>query len=177
MAGVGPLAGQEIRPADPILMEPISPEQARKVAGPVTPRSLRDELLERFDRNHDGRLDEAELAEAQKFAAERFRLGPGADSDRLALIRVIRTAVEADPVLRRRFDTNQDGTLSDGEWLAARRIIAQNLQEPPWMGPPPAPQGKAASPEEQRRREAVAAEMARRRKESEAAISGGAKKP
>lgn len=123
-----------------------------------------EELLKRFDRNGDGRIDDDERADARealmKEQVERqmMRTTVGSDTtpaqpDMAAMERVVRAAIEADPVQRRAFDRDADGKLSDTEWAAARERLAKH-----WVG------ATTRTPEEERRRlEAVAAEVERRR--------------
>lgn len=63
----------------------------------------RARLLERFDANHDGRLDDAERATARASVENEMR-------GRLA----------ANPRFLERADTDRDGKLSDAEWAATR---------------------------------------------------------
>jgi hypothetical protein len=105
-----------------------------------------ERLMERFDTNRDGQLDEAERAaaraawEARRQAAgdkssglkpQRFRERPAvaADSKRAAALdpaeraareATLRQELEQRPRFMQRYDTDGDGRLSDAEWAAAR---------------------------------------------------------
>lgn len=80
-------------------------------SGPLNPQALRARMLEMFDENKDGRLDEAERAKAQTYAEE---LG----------------FVPAGPLraqLMQRFDTNGNGRIDDGERAAVREFLRQRM--------------------------------------------------
>ena len=66
-------------------------------------RPLRGRLLERFDANGDGRLDDTERATARANVDREMR-------DRLA----------GNPRFMQRADTDKDGTINDAEWAEAR---------------------------------------------------------
>lgn len=105
-------------------------------------RVMVQELLKRFDRDGDGKLDEAELAELIR---SRNAAGPGAPGARLReqmlklfdkngdgqLDQEERAAAEqfrADQV--KRFDKNGDGQLDPGERAEAMRAFAADHPEP-----------------------------------------------
>lgn len=79
-------------------------------AGPRDPAKMQ-ELIKKYDKNGDGKLDDAEKAEAKKaFGGGRPGAGkgtPGAGGDRLA-------------EMIKRFDKNGDGKLDDAEKAAAQ---------------------------------------------------------
>lgn len=87
----------------------------------------REELLRRFDRNGNGRIDPEEQAEIREFARNRQAAersaGDRADRERAELENVLRSAVEANPAVLRRFDANRNGRLDDDEWTAVRRAL------------------------------------------------------
>lgn len=70
-------------------------------------------LLQRFDRNHDGKLDEAELAAAHE-SMLKSTLGGGADNPGARKFRA---------ALIRRFDKNGDGKLDEAEQAEARAAV------------------------------------------------------
>lgn len=196
--GDGKLDDDERADAKEAMMkEQVDGQMARAASVPGGPEAFRQRMLEMFDRNQDGRLDDEERAAAQKFAAERG-FGPGGElradlikrfdrngngridederpalqefarqqmasaaketaGEATVLARQLRVTITRDAGLMQRFDTDQDGSLSDEEWAAARRRLVSALQDRPAAGPD---DPKA----EQRRLEAVAAEVQRRRK-------------
>lgn len=58
-----------------------------------------------YDLNHDGKLDERELAAWEK---------------------AVRVAVEQSPEALKRYDLNHDGKLDDTEWSVVRRALVQS---------------------------------------------------
>lgn len=110
-----------------------------------------DELLKRFDKNGDGKLDDDERADAKeamlkeqtdrqmaRSAAGQMRSellrrfdrnadGKIDDREMAELEKFVRPRVESNPAQLRRYDTNHDGKIDDTEWLAARVAIAQWL--------------------------------------------------
>jgi len=72
------------------------------------------ELIKRFDQNGDGRLDDAERAEAEK-ARELIEKNRGAGKFR--------------EQLRRRFDQDGDGRLDDRERAAAEKFHAEQVKK------------------------------------------------
>ena len=89
--------------------------QPRDESPPAGPEAFRRRMLEMFDRNGDGRLDEGERAAAQKFAAERG-LGPGG---------------ETRPEILKRFDRNGNGKIDDDERPALQEFLRGRLMRPP----------------------------------------------
>lgn len=78
---------------------PTSAPVAAKAAGAEAPLLSRADLLKRFDRNADGRID----------AAERENLET-----------TLRAEWSSHPGFLRRWDANADGKIDDAEWTAAR---------------------------------------------------------
>ena len=120
---------------------------------------MRSELLRRFDRNTDGKIDEKEMEELEKF---------------------VRPRMETTPAQLRRHDKNGDGKLDDDEWTEARAAILQWLNsgtpgvpaalESGMLREPAPPSQIQRTPEQEAARlKAVADEMARRRALREAA--------
>jgi hypothetical protein len=68
----------------------------------------RQELLDKFDTNHDGKLDDTEKAAARTAFAARIK--------------------EKHPELFAKIDTNGDGTLSEDEMKAAKEKLQQLRQ-------------------------------------------------
>lgn len=89
--------------------------QPRDAGPPAGPEAFRRRMLEMFDRNGDGRLDEEERAAAQKFAAERG-FGPGGDMR---------------PEVLKRFDRNGNGRIDDDERPALQEFLRGRLMRPP----------------------------------------------
>ncbi|MEO6874998.1 MAG: EF-hand domain-containing protein [Opitutaceae bacterium] len=88
-----------------------------KAAPPAPPapamNAAQAELLKRFDRNHDGKLDESELAIAHETMLKQgFTAAPGDERPKK-----IRAA------MLKRFDKNGDGQLDAGERAEMRREI------------------------------------------------------
>ncbi|MCX6951704.1 MAG: EF-hand domain-containing protein [Verrucomicrobia bacterium] len=111
--------------------------KAATAPGPVAPELYRQKMLERFDKNGDGVLDEAERAEARKFAAEH---GPGFSPAELV----------------QRFDRDGDGKLNVDE-VAGLMAFLREMRAPNVSSISPATKAEAE------RLERVAAEVARRR--------------
>ncbi len=76
-----------------------APVAAKPLAGAEAPLLSRAELLKRFDRNADGRIDATE---------------------RETLETTLRTEWSTHPGFLRRWDANADGKIDDTEWTAAR---------------------------------------------------------
>lgn len=165
-----PAAAQE-QPAPPATSPPAAapPEAPRRGLGGLLDRAgdrLRAEAMKRFDRNGDGRLDEAERAEAldglkkkggdleaqaRALLLARFDAdssGSLDDTERKAALAEIMTQVERNgPLMKstilgaavRRFDIDGNGTLDAGERSALGDEVARR-----WLGQPagePGPRG------------------------------------
>ncbi len=61
-----------------------------------------------FDTNHDGRLDEKELAGWEK---------------------AVRAAADRSPAVLQRFDTNHDGKLDDAEWAVFWMAVTTTIEQ------------------------------------------------
>jgi hypothetical protein len=139
------------RPTPPAPATVAKAGPAMKAAAP-TPEKFRAQLLELFDRNKDGRLDETERAAAQKFNSER--------------------GGELRDELLKRFDKNGNGRLDDDERPAAQELIRRRIAERTAATTVPAPAEKAdemaaktaLTPDENKNLESIAAEVAKRRK-------------
>lgn len=102
---------------------------------------LRGRLLERFDANKDGKLDETERAAAREAMAARREAGGEkqsrgrgevmkqfdtdndgrlSESERAAMQAKAREKLSGNPQFMQRWDKNADGKLDDAEWSAAR---------------------------------------------------------
>lgn len=147
---------------------PKAETSAPAVKPPAPPaEAFRARVLEKFDRNKDGRLDDDERAAAKKFAEEnnlrpdgpmRAKLakkgGPAEvmraellrrfdrdangkidDPEMTDLEKAVRERFASAPSVRQRYDHNGDGQLDDAEWSAARPRLQQWLNEPE----PPSP--------------------------------------
>ena len=102
-----------------MLKEQSAKMKARVQLGGGSLASLRERLLEKFDTNKDGRLDDEERAAAQKFAAEHGFTPEG----------------EMRAELFARFDRDKDGTLDETERRAMIAFMAEKLQQPPFVSP------------------------------------------
>ncbi len=120
------------------------------------PRPDRQALLERFDTNGDGQLDQAErqtAREAMKARAEQRgeRRGPGnrrggpgqfdtdgdgvlSDAERNAAAAQMRERASSNPRAMQRLDTDGDGVLSDAEWETARSEWQKRMDQRPLRG-------------------------------------------
>jgi hypothetical protein len=116
---------------------------ARPLAG-LVPGSepFRQKMLEMFDKNNDGRLDDAERAEARKYA-ESHGLGEGGPAAREQMIK--------------RFDKNGDGKLDAAETAEMRKFLQAQRSASKAANPAAAKQAKL---------DQVAADLAQRRAES-----------
>ena len=89
---------------------------APKTAVPAAPRAMEAasaELLQRYDTNHDGKLDENELAAAHEDLRKRNFNG-GAGGERGQRFRA---------VMIQRFDRNGDGRLDENEKAAMKKYF------------------------------------------------------
>jgi Ca2+-binding EF-hand superfamily protein len=105
----------------------LVPARAAEPAAAPSPQQVRARMLEMFDENKDGRLDEAERAKARKNAEELGFLPEG-------------------PLRRQlmqRFDTNGNGTIDDAERAAVREFLRQRF---PGAGLTPGEAAPAAPP-------------------------------
>lgn len=82
--------------------------ERRGVAPAGKRHEIREKMLEEFDRNGDGRLDEPERA---------------------AFVSASRAKAEGNRKVMRRFDKNRDGKLSDSEWAAVRTRLGETLKK------------------------------------------------
>jgi Ca2+-binding EF-hand superfamily protein len=104
---------------------------------------MQSEIMKRFDKNKDGKLDEEEKAAAKEYNREgaagrqgkaREKLGKRAlekfdknadgkldDAERAEAAK----AIESDPRVVRRFDKDGDGKLNEAEKTAAREALAK----------------------------------------------------
>ncbi|HZP61270.1 MAG TPA: EF-hand domain-containing protein [Opitutaceae bacterium] len=91
---------------------------APAAAGELRPGSLAyQQLLQRYDTNHDGKLDESELAAAhEQMAQQRMENGRGVGKK-------IRQE------LLQKFDKNHNGRLDPDEREAARQYFQQHVEE------------------------------------------------
>lgn len=110
--------------------------EARKAIAERTGGKFREELVKRFDKNGNGKIDDDERAAAEAavkkrkqgaMAAAITKPAPATDAD---VESTLRAAITADPTRLQRFDTDQNGKLSDAEWSAARAAIGKILAKP-----------------------------------------------
>ncbi len=83
-------------------------------------------MLQQFDTNHDGKLDDNERAQMQAFMRKRAEMRaqndqPGAGGNQ--------QGEEHRQRLMQRFDTNHDGTLDDNERAQMRQFMQERRQE------------------------------------------------
>lgn len=108
--------------------------EAKKAVTERTGGKMREELVKRFDKNGNGKIDDDERAAAE--AAVKKRRGMVAAAAKPAhasdadVEKTLRAAITADATRLQRFDTDQDGKLSDAEWSAARAAIGKILATP-----------------------------------------------
>jgi Ca2+-binding EF-hand superfamily protein len=95
-----------------------------------------DDIVKKYDRNGDGRLDEEEkVAAKESMAMQARQKGPGgalrervakADPEQRAkMLENLRARIEESPGQMRRFDKNGNGKLDDAEWAEARAQFEQ----------------------------------------------------
>ena len=76
---------------------------------------LREKVMEKFDANHDGKLDESERAAAKAALKERMEKAKEHHGEFKAK-------------LLERFDANHDGKLDDGERAAAKAALKERKE-------------------------------------------------
>jgi Ca2+-binding EF-hand superfamily protein len=129
----------------------VGSAQAEESTGETT----RDtEIIQRYDTNKDGKLDEAEIAAVkeqtlavnqEKREANRERLadrkesllkefdkdedGKLDDAEKQTMATTLRARIEKRPRMLKRLDTDGDGRLSDAEWIAGRDKVIERLQK------------------------------------------------
>ena len=94
-----------------------------------------DDIVKKYDRNGDGRLDEDEkVAAKESMAMQDRQKGPAAVRERVAnanpeqrakMLENLRARIEESPGQMRRFDKNANGKLDDAEWDEARAQFEQ----------------------------------------------------
>ena len=95
------------------------PAQESAPAPPPKKLSERDaELLKRYDKNNDGKLDEDELAAAHESMRDQ----------RMAVAKESLVVAPVPEKMLERFDTNHDGRLDDEERAAMNKTLAQNQE-------------------------------------------------
>ncbi|GAB5558830.1 MAG: hypothetical protein SynsKO_04770 [Synoicihabitans sp.] len=121
-----------------------------KPAGPPS----REEMIQKFDANGDGQLDQAEREAVREYMAanrpeggQRGRGGPGgggrggnpmaqfdtdgdgklSPAERKAADPIMRERTESNERAMGQFDKDGDGKLNDKEWAAARKTIVQRM--------------------------------------------------
>ena len=87
------------------------PEKVRKKTGPGEGRPSREEVMKKFDKDGDGKLNEEEKAELRKQMAER---GAGR---------------KVPPFIMEKFDKDGDGKLCDDERAEARKAMEARRAE------------------------------------------------
>ncbi len=109
-----PLGADQDSMLNDMLATTAATAPAKPAGGAANPtQAFRQKMLEMFDKNGDGKLDDAERLEARKYAEDR---GLGPDG-----------AVRAD--LIKRFDKDGDGKLNESE-IAALKTFLQNRRPP-----------------------------------------------
>lgn len=104
---------------------------AKKAVSERLGGKTREDLIKRFDKNGNGTIDDDERAAAKAAVKKRRGLvapvakaAPASDAE---VEKTVRAAIAADATRLQRFDTDQDGKLSDAEWSAARSTIGRML--------------------------------------------------
>ena len=112
------------------------------------------EILKRYDKNGDGKLDDDEVATAmdenrksadtdrgkmrdrlkerqQVWLKEFDKDGDGKldAAERATMEQALRSRMDKNPGMLKRFDTDGDGKLSDAEWAAAREKILASFEK------------------------------------------------
>ena len=96
----------------PAASTPAAPTDSLQPGG-----TMYQELLQRYDTNHDGKLDENELAAAhEQMAAQRLEEGKGVGK-------------KVREELLEKFDKNHNGRLDPEEREAARRYLQEHVEE------------------------------------------------
>jgi Ca2+-binding EF-hand superfamily protein len=121
-------------------------EMNAAVENQTMPKATQAEILKRFDKNGDGKLDEDEKAAAKDYNREHEEGRRGKGRDRLNKRAIQRfdknsdgklddaecaemiKAIETDPRMIKRFDKNGDGKLDESEKAAAKEAF-QKMQE------------------------------------------------
>lgn len=106
------------------------------------PRPTREEIIQQFDTNGDGQLDQAErqaVREHMQANRPEGRRGPAefdTDGDgklnkaeRAAADAALRERATGNERVMQRFDTDGDGNLSDAEWKKARKAMRDRMRE------------------------------------------------
>jgi len=91
-----------------------APAREGKRPGRPGGEEMRAKILEKFDANKDGKLDETERAEARKAMAERARAG----------------AQDRRENILEKFDENKDGKLDEAERAKAKAAFLAKIDEP-----------------------------------------------
>ena len=105
----------------------LVPVRAAEPMPVQTPEAFRTRMVEMFDENKDGRLDEAERAKARKHAEELAFIPDG----------------PARAQLMQRFDKNGNGRIDDDEQAGVREFLRQRF---PGVGPVATVPGAATTP-------------------------------
>ena len=123
-----PLVAQETGAAAPDM--PQSPQGERPAAGDR--QVQRERLIQKFDVNKDGKLDEQEKAAMEKFLAERRRdraEGQGKNRRPHGAEGKEGKKPSHEEILKR-FDKDQDGKLSEEERAAMREELGKHRRRP-----------------------------------------------
>ena len=112
------------------------------------------EIIQRYDTNKNGKLDEAEVAAVKEemlmskmekrdeqrekvqerrdeWLKEFDKNGDGKldEAEKKTMESTLRTRMEKNPRMMKRIDTNEDGKIDDQEWAAAREKLMGRLRE------------------------------------------------
>ena len=112
------------------------------------------EIIQRYDTNKNGKLDEAEVAAVKEemltskmekrdeqrekvqerrdeWLKEFDKNGDGKldETEKKTMESTLRTRMEKNPRMMKRIDTNEDGKIDDQEWAAAREKLMGRLRE------------------------------------------------